>query len=104
MSGSEFIFLFVGAAITLFIVAVIYSVHWKILMEKIVELKAEIYTLEETIRHLEQLVNPRDWVNASEIRIKKATKERLYDKYPDLVQPGNDIIVIKDDESIRDSS
>ena len=99
MSGSEFIFLFIGAGICLFIVAVIYSVHWKILMEKIADRDAIIYNRDETIRHLEQLVDPINWVNASEIKIKKATKERLYDKYPELVQPGSDIIIIADEDA-----
>ena len=99
MTGTNFIFFFVGAGVSLFIVAVIYSVHWKLLTDQIANLEAIIYTHEETIVHLEQLVNPRDWVNASEIKIKKATKERLYDKYPELVQPGTDIIVITDEDA-----
>jgi hypothetical protein len=55
-------------------------------------LKTQIRALEATVVHLEQIVHPEHWLDASDVAVNIAKKERLYDKHPDLVRPGTEVI------------
>jgi hypothetical protein len=49
-------------------------------------------TLEAHIKHLEQIVHPEHWVDASDVAFHIIKKEQLYERHPELVRPGSDVI------------
>jgi hypothetical protein len=61
-------------------------------------LKAEVRALEASVIHLEQIVHPEHWLDASDVAVNIAKKERLYDRHPDLVRPGSEVIDLTDAE------
>jgi len=61
-------------------------------------LKTQVKALEATVAHLEQIVHPEQWLDASDVAVNIAKKERMYDKYPDLIKPGTETVVIDDME------
>jgi hypothetical protein len=86
--------------------AIIMSAIWFVLISNVVAhwrlentvLKKEIFRLKEMVIHLEGIVHPQHWIDASDVTVKIATKERIYDKYPDLVRPGSEVIKIEDSD------
>ena len=47
-----------------------------------------------TIEHLKGAADPRAWLDSDDVAVNIAGRELLYDKYPDLVVPGTETIII----------
>lgn len=100
MDFGTWISLGAGLLIGLFVSTVFYAYQWNAEHDTMLEWKAIAEEYEETIKHLENIVHPQQWLNASDVAVNIATKERLYDKYPDLVQPGSEVLIIDEEGDI----
>jgi hypothetical protein len=50
----------------------------------------------EMITHLKASADPHAWLDSEDVAVNIAGREKLYDKYEDLVQPGTEVIVLPD--------
>jgi hypothetical protein len=72
----------------------LFSVSYRNWHEQIKMLTAQRTGLEATVMHLEQIVHPEQWLDKSDVAINIAKKERMYDRHPELVRPGSEVIRI----------
>jgi len=104
MTFSEAGFLAAGMIVGLFIATLFASVQFWNAYEEIKALKSNTSNtraMKDYIKHLEQQVNPREWVDndpAAAVRI----KERLYDTYEALVEPGKEVVRITEEGDMPD--
>lgn len=102
MSVEMWIGFAVGALVGLFVATVFYAVKWN---EEHNRAEIAERDLEEERREhnlLKMDHEPRAWLDSEDVAVKIAGKEKMYDKYPDLVQPGTEVIQIDDLEDIPD--
>jgi hypothetical protein len=97
---TEAILFGVGALVGLFMATVWYAVQWNDQHQQMVEWKEKSKAQADIIVHLEQIVHPEHWLDASDVAVNIAKKERLYDKHPDLVRPGSEVIIINEEDDI----
>ena len=86
------------------IAAVVCSIGWVVFgAVKYSEVWSENQTLLETakndreyITHLKHAADPRAWLDSEDVAVNIAGREKLYEKYEELVQPGTEVLVLED--------
>jgi hypothetical protein len=72
----------------------LFSVSYKNWYRRSTEQQATIFSLDEKVTHLKGIVHPEEWLDESDVAVNIAKKERLYDRHPDLVRPGSEVLII----------
>ncbi len=101
MSASEAGFLIAGLVTGFFIAVVFASNKWWELYTQSRRLEHEVRALKDEVTHLEQSVYPVRWDDENEVD-QHITKDKLYKKYPDIVQSGQEVIRITTNDDIPD--
>jgi len=74
----------------------LFSVSYRNWHEQVEGLKAQRHALEASVTHLEQIVHPEQWLDASDVAVNIAKKERLYERHENLIRPGDETVIIED--------
>lgn len=95
ITPESFVTFTVGILIGLFIATVFFAVRWNFEHEQRLIAEQQLADLQSTHDQMLMNTHPKEWLDASDVAVNIATKERLYDKHPDLVRPGTEVLIIE---------
>lgn len=99
MTVDMFLAFAAGAAVSFVVSSVFAGAKYWEMWQQSEELKDDLWHANETITDLRSKVEPRQWDRDWNIPIIEAEKkERIYEKYEDLVRPGTEVVDLKDAE------
>ncbi len=103
MTLELFIYFAVGMLIGLFIATVFYAVRWNQEYERAETAERDLAGEREELAQLKMRHTPQDWLDSDDVAVNIVGRKKLYERHPELIQPGTEVIQIGDFDGMDDT-